>query len=383
MARTTTASPPHPAASALARTDGGALVIELAGRWRLSEGAPPANVLVNLLGRQPDLHEVRLENSGLEAWDSSLLLAIRRLQTAVDTRHLRLDLDRLPEAVRRLLAMSGTAAVPPAARRRPRPVVEPLGHATLAALAGFGEAVEFLGEVALALGALVLGRARWRKVDFWREMQSAGAEALPIVGVVSLLMGLTFAFIGAVQLRQFGAAIYVADLVGLAVSRELAALMTAIVLAGRTGAGFAAHIAAMQGNEEIDALVTLGIRPAEFLVLPRILALTLMMPLLFVYSCLIGLAGGMIVGTTMLNLSVAGYLAETRLAVTLTDFTIGLTKSVVFAVAVSVAGCLRGMQAGRSAADVGRATTSAVVTAIVLIIAIDAVFAVLTNALGV
>jgi phospholipid/cholesterol/gamma-HCH transport system permease protein len=217
----------------------------------------------------------------------------------------------------------------------------------------------------------------------WLNVQQCGADALPIVTVISLLVGLILAFVGAVQLEQFGASIYVADLVAIAMLREMGALMTGIVLAGRTGAAFAAQIGTMQGNEEIDALQTLGVPAMDFLVLPRMLALMLMMPLLTVYSDVIGILGGWVIGAGMLGLDTIAYFNETRANVGLIDFFLGVFKGAVFGIIIAVAGCLKGLQCGRSAASVGIATTSAVVTGIVFIIAVDGLFAVITSVLGI
>ena len=187
-----------------------------------------------------------------------------------------------------------------------------IGRSVLEGWRGTDQAIGFLGEIVLGLGRMMIGRARFRRVDFLQALQDAGAASLPIVTIVSLLIGLTVAFVGAIQLRQFGADIYVANLVGLAMAREMAALMTAIVLAGRIGAAYAAQLGTMQGNEEIDALSTIGISPIDFLVLPRVLALALMMPLLFVYSCFLGILGGYIVGVGMLGLSGSAYIIQTE-----------------------------------------------------------------------
>jgi len=242
---------------------------------------------------------------------------------------------------------------------------------------------DFIGQC--TLGALDLlrrpGRFRWR--DCFSEMQQCGAMALPIVSLISLLTGLIMAYQAAVQLRQFGADIFVADLVGLAVVREMGPMMAAVVLAGRTGAAFAAQIGNMRTGEEIDALETLGIAPVEFLVLPRLVALTLMMPLLALYANCLGVLGGMFVSASVLDIPPSAYWVETQTIIDLSDLSSGLIKSVVFGVIVAVAGCLRGMQCERSAAGVGRAATSAVVTAILLIITADAIFAVLFNVLGI
>ncbi len=242
--------------------------------------------------------------------------------------------------------------------------------------------LEFLGELTLSVGRLLRGQAQFRRVDLWRTVQECGANALPIVTLISLLVGMILAFVGAVQLEQFGAEIYVANLVGLAMAREMGAMMTAIIMAGRTGAAFAAQLGTMTVNEEIDALRTLGISPMEFLVLPRMLALIVMMPLLCLYADLVGMIGGLIVGVGMLDITFVEYFNQTVEAVGLNDIAMGVIKSAVFGVLVALSGCMRGMQSGRSASAVGVAATSAVVTAIVFIIVTDAVFAVVTNIIG-
>jgi phospholipid/cholesterol/gamma-HCH transport system permease protein len=214
-------------------------------------------------------------------------------------------------------------------------------------------------------------------------MQQCGAMAVPIVSLSSFLVGLTLAYTGAIILRQFGGDIWVADIVGLSTLREMGAVMTGVVLAGRTGAAFAAQLGNMKAGEEIDALETLGIAPVEFLVLPRLLALTLMTPLLVMYANCLGIFGGMVVSAGLLDIPPSAYWIETRTIIGLSDVNVSLIKSVVFGMLVAFAGCLRGLQADRSAAGVGRAATSAVVTSILLIIVADAIFAVLFNALGI
>jgi phospholipid/cholesterol/gamma-HCH transport system permease protein len=221
---------------------------------------------------------------------------------------------------------------------------------------------------------------RWR--DCLDEMQQCGAMALPIVSLISFLVGLIMAYQAAVQLRQFGADIYVADLVGLSVVREMGPMMAAIILAGRTGAAFAATLANMKANEEIDALETLGISAVRFLVLPRLIALGIMMPLLTLYANGVGILGGMAVGAGVLNIPPTAYWIETQSIVDLSDVNTGLIKAIFFGMLIGLSGCLRGLQAERSAAGVGRAATSAVVTSILLIIVADAVFAVVFNILG-
>ena len=243
--------------------------------------------------------------------------------------------------------------------------------------------VNLLGQVVLLLPRFITGRAKIRDSEMVEVLAESSSRALLIVGIVNLLMGNILAFVGAVQLKPFGAGIYVANLVGIASARELTPILTAIVLAGRTGASFAARIATMQGNEEIDALTTLGVSPVEFLVLPRVVALSLLMPLLFVYGCALAMLGGLCVAVPFLDMSAASYTAQTQHAIGAAQFAIGGLKAFVFGALVALLGCHFGLRAERSAAGVGAATTMAVVSSIVAIIVADAVFAVCTNALGI
>ena len=245
------------------------------------------------------------------------------------------------------------------------------------------DTLEFLGDVSLSFLRLLRGRARFRRADILVVIQECGWQALPIVSLISILIGLILAFVGAVQLSLFGAQIYIADLVGIGVAREMGAVMTGVIMAGRTGAAFAANIGTMQVNEEIDALQTLGVAPMDFLVLPRVLALVIMMPLLCVYADLLGILGGLVVGVGVMDIPLIQYFEQTRNALNLTHFSVGIVKSVFFGLIVALAGCMQGMRCGRSAAAVGQATTSAVVIAIVGIVVADGLFAVLTNILGV
>jgi phospholipid/cholesterol/gamma-HCH transport system permease protein len=213
-------------------------------------------------------------------------------------------------------------------------------------------------------------------------MRDAGVAALPIVTVVNALTGAIVAFVGAVQLKRFGAGIFVADLVAVAMAREMTALMTAIVMSGRTGGAYAAEIATMVGNEEIDALRAIGIPVHDYLILPRIIALTCMMPLLYIYGFAVGVFGGFAVAVAMLNMSAATFIDETQASLGGGQIVFGLLKSVAFGVVIAIVGCRSGLSAGRTAADVGKAATTAVVIGIVGIIALDAVFAVCANALS-
>jgi phospholipid/cholesterol/gamma-HCH transport system permease protein len=290
----------------------------------------------------------------------------------------------LPPDLLRLLALARAgSAVNPGSAQSPPGLVARLGALAIAWARSLWEFLDLLGQAVLLLPRFVAGRARVRGSELLEVLAESSSRALLIVGVVNVLMGAILAFVGAVQLKPFGAGIYVANLVGVASARELTPILTAIVLAGRTGASFAARIATMQGNEEVDALTTLGVSPVEFLVLPRVVALSLLLPLLYVYGCVLALIGGLCVAVPFLDISATVYTSQTQLAVAHTQFAIGGLKAFVFGALVALLGCYFGLRAERSAAGVGAATTGAVVASIVVIIAVDAVFALCANALAI
>jgi phospholipid/cholesterol/gamma-HCH transport system permease protein len=360
------------------------LLVQLVGHWTTRASAPVVTEVYQQLDATPPVRRLAFEAQALTGWDSRLLTFVRQVIEAGTQRHMVVDQQGLPEGVRRLLALAAAVPEREGARRGPARLswLARIGTEVLAGWKGAWDMLDFIGQAVLACLRLMVGRARFRRVDLALFLQECGAQALGIVTLISFLIGLILAFMGAIQLRQFGAQIYVADLVGLGMTREMGAVMTGIIMAGRTGAAFAAQLGTMQVNEEIDALSTMGIPAMEFLVLPRMLALMLMMPLLCVYADMMGMLAGLLIGTGLLDISLVEYVNETRKAVNLVDCGLGLVKSVVFGALVALAGCLRGMQCGRSAAAVGAAATSAVVTGIVWIIASDGLFAVLTERLG-
>ena len=359
------------------------LVFRLSGAWRIGEPLLSPDVARQAISQIPGARRLAFDTQGVTGWDSRLLAFVGQGITEGTARQLAIDRSGLPAGGRQLLELA--AAVP--ARQDTGVGVRPswLARFGLGGIAFAQNAIAmlaFLGEAALSVLALLRGRARVRRVDFLQFLQDCGAQALPIVTLISFLVGVILAYVGAIQLRQFGAQIYVADLVGIAMTREMGAMMTAIIMAGRTGAAFAAQLGTMQVNEEIDALTTFGMPPMEFLVLPRLLALALMMPLLTLYADLLGILGGATVGLGFLKLGGVQYYLRTAASVNLHDLSAGLIKSVVFGMLVAIAGCLRGMQCGRSSAAVGRATTAAVVTGIVAIIVADALLTVVFDLLG-
>jgi len=359
------------------------LQVRLSGCWTLAEGVPSIEeVRAEWEGASPP-SRVIFDTQAITEWDSALPTFLRGLLELFAIRGIDADRSGLPEGVRRLLDLA--AAVPETEAEVDSAAGSWVARLGLAATRRFEsalESIEFLGDVAISLLRLAAGRAHFRASDFALIIQQSGAEAVAIVTLVSFMVGLILAFIGAIQLQQFGAQIFVADLVGLGMAREMGAMMTAIIMAGRTGASFAAQLGTMTANEEIDALKTMGISPTEFLVLPRLLALTLMMPLLSLYSILMGIIGGAVVGVGMLDLGLVSYFDETRKALSLADFGAGLIKAVVYGSLVAFSGCLRGMQCGRSASAVGAATTSAVVTSIVLIVIASGIINVIDHILG-
>ena len=369
----------------LERTADATLVIHLAGPWRLRGGLPAVAEVERALAAAPGPRRVAFEARGLGEWDSALLTFLTHVSALCRGRGIDTDQQGLPAGIQRLLALA--EAVPEKKDARGEDVdsdtLERIGTVTLAVGTSFTAILAFIGEATIAVGKLVRGRARFRTSDLVLFIQQAGAEALPIVTLISFLVGLILGFVGAVQLEQFGASIYVANLVGIGMVREMGAMMTAIVMAGRTGAAYAAQLGSMRVNQEIDALTTMGISPLEFLVLPRMLALSLMMPLLCLYSDCLGILGGATMGIGLLHLSPTTYFQQTGDAIAIGDLVGGVFKASVYGVLIALAGCLRGMQSGRSASAVGDATTAAVVTSIVWIIGACGIFAVLFYILGI
>ncbi len=365
--------------------DRGEVRIRVAGAWRLGEGIPGDAGLKRLVS-EPPVSSVSFEGRDVTSWDSSLVTYVHGVTEQLRQRGVAVDTDGLPDGVRHLLAL---ASVPPetagagAAARAGRSWLARVGERVFATARASLSELRLLGDVTASFFRFLVGRARTRAIDVAAEVKEAGARALPIVTLTSLLLGMILAFVGAAALRPFGAGIYVANVVGLAMVRELAAVVTGVVMAGRTGSSYAAQLATMNLTQEIDALKTMGVEPREFLVLPRMIALSLMLPLLCVYADFVGIVGGALVAISMLDLTAAQYLSQTRAAVSLSTFFLGVGKAAVFGVLVAYLGCRAGLGAGGSAATVGRAATRAMVSSIVAIIVADGIFAVIFQVLGI
>jgi phospholipid/cholesterol/gamma-HCH transport system permease protein len=335
------------------------------------------------LEREPGLRLIHCVTTEVKSWDSSLLVFLWEVEEWCKSRQVKFAEDDLSKEISSLLNLATAVPEQQTGRgsRTRRSLFYHLGSWALGQIDMVLAACEFIGECVLSFRRILArrGKVDWRL--YWLTLQECSAEALPIVGLISFLTGLILAFVGAIQLRQFGAGIYVANLVAVGMAREMGALMTGIIMAGRTGAAFAAQIGSMKVSEEIDALSTLAISPMDFLVSPRVVALFLMMPLLCLYSVLIGIAGGAVVGISLLKISLVQYWNQTLGSMGLTDIVIGVVKCSIFGVIVALTGCQRGMKCENNAAAVGNAATSAVVLAITGIVASDAVIDVLIEVL--
>ena len=360
------------------------LNVQLCGVWQLRSGVPPATLVERELetGRA---RSVAFDAGKLGSWDSSVLIFLVQLSELCRQRQIPMDRAGLPAGVQKLLALAEAVPERKGARREltEASVLERIGTTAIGVAGSLTEMLSFLGEMTISSVRLFGMKARYRASDLFLLIQQCGAQALPIVTLISFLVGVILAFVGAVQLKQFGAQIYVADLVGIAMIREMGAMMTGIIMAGRTGAAFAAQLGTMKVTQEVDALTTAGFSPLEFLVLPRVIALILMMPLLCLYSDFVGVLGGAVIGVGMLDLSWTTYFQETVNAITLSDILGGVFKSSIYGVLIALSGCLRGLQCGNSSSAVGDAATSAVVTGIVAIVVACGSFAVVFYILGI
>ncbi|MEM9314120.1 MAG: ABC transporter permease [Pseudomonadota bacterium] len=366
---------------ATASLDGAERLLRFSGDWR-SKVVPDSGELARTVAHSHGAW--RADVGAVSAWDTrltALLLSLQRRATAAGGSF---TLVNAPEALERLFALA--TAVPPQSPREASTRVwlsrEQLGNALRDVGDGLLNSLAFLGDVIRALARTLGGRGAMRRRELLDACFRTGPDALGIIALTSVLVGMILAYLGAAQLQQFGAAIYVADLVAIGMLREMGALMTAVVMSGRTGAAYAAQLSTMQGNEEIDAIRTLGIDPIEYLVVPRIVALVAMMPLLVIIADLLGILGGALVAGGM-GVTPLQYLTQLSQAISPTHFAVGMAKALVFAVLIALAGCRAGIAAGRSSAAVGEATTAAVVTAVVYLIIADAAINILCQQLGV
>lgn len=361
------------------------LAVTMSGDWLLGGNLPGVEPVLEQLRQLPGLTTVSFDAGGLGEWDTGLLITLIAIRHRATERDIEFDDTGLPEGARRLLTLAHAVKEREGARRHVthKRFFERVGETVLETWDHGRQLLAFTGELVLSFGRFFRGSATYLRSDLVQHIQEAGAQALPIVSVISFLIGMIFAFVGVMQLNMFGAGIYSANLVAVAMVREMAPIMTAIIMAGRTGAAYAAQIGTMKVNEEIDALKTLGMQPVDFLVTPRVIALVLMMPLLTMYSSLMGIIGGLAVGVVMLDISMVQYVAQTVDAVGLNSLFGGLFKSIIYGSLVALAGCQQGMACGNSAMAVGQSTTRAVVMGIVLIVVSASVLTVIYINLGI
>lgn len=379
------ARPPVPVSAKETDARGVVLEARIAGAWALADGLSDTRTLESALTElAPGTRAgtLRFDCSALERFDSSLVCYVIRCAALCAERGIVFARETLPADVAKLIDLTLANRRPPEAERGEDP-------AFTARVGRWGEkvfrdadrALSFLGETAIAVARLFGGKARFRWRDVVYFIEECGVNALPIITLISFITGMILAYIGSMQLQQFGAVIYVASLIALAMTREMGVIMTCVIMCGRTGSAFAAQIGSMQASEEISALRVLGVNPVEYLVLPRLIALTLMLPLLTLYSDCVGMLGGLFVMGSM-DITPEQYWRQIVVTLNMNHVLSGVLKSFFFGFMVAWAGCHRGMAAGKSSLDVGGAATSAAVLGMVLIVIGDGVFAVIFNAIG-
>jgi phospholipid/cholesterol/gamma-HCH transport system permease protein len=355
--------------------------LTITGEWVMGKSPSCENLCANL--PTESIHTIYLTTIDLRFWDSSLPTTLLQLARWCEKNKITLHTEKLPAELQQLLNLA--TAIPPyktTTRIQSISFFESAQINLQKILKSLALTFIFIGELSIALKNWFAGKTKTRKQDILFFIEQAGPKGLAIVTLIALLVGMILAYLGSVQLRQLGAQIYVADLVAIGMVREMGALMTAVIMAGRTGAAYAAQLGTMQTNEEIDALKTMGISSMEFLVLPRLIALVFVMPLLCIYANLVGIIGGALVATGM-DVNFNQYIIETQSSIDWIDITTGLVKSVVFGILIAIAGCQAGIQCGRNSDAVGMAATNAVVRAIVYLVVADAAFNILYDKLGI
>ncbi len=357
------------------------LVVKLSDDLRHYDNQQQIGALLKAAVRAQNLI---LTAENLQGWDSSVVAVLYQIVLCARKRQAQVDMSGLPQDLCRLLNLALTVD------RKPVPLkqngydfFERLGDKGLAVYAAVKKSVLFLQELAASFGRLFAGRAIMRRIDLEFALEDCGYKAIGIVSLVSFMVGLILAFVGALQLKMFGAQIYIASLVTIGMIRIMGAIMAGIIMAGRTGASYAATIGTMQVNEEIDALKTLGFSVNDFLVLPRVLSLMIAMPFLTVLADIMGMLGGAFVGVVMLDISLLQYWQYSIDAFGLANFLVGVFHGLVYGIIISCCGCYYGVNCGRNADSVGLATTKAVVSAIVIMIVTTGILTLIFEVLGI
>ncbi|MGH7940802.1 MAG: MlaE family ABC transporter permease [Limisphaerales bacterium] len=369
----------EPKGKAAFEESAGVSLLSIGGTWRLTDPFPK---LDEILPDQTHKAEIRVVPKDLVEWDSSLPLFLLRVRVRCNRRSIKLNLAALPETLKQLFQIIAESEERAAHMKRQPPQPHPFSWFVRRSIAEWKNSAEFVGQCVIGAVELPTAPRHFQWKTFFSQMVEAGPKALPIIGLLCFLVGLTFAYETSIQLRRFGLQFYMIGATGTSIFREIGPLIAAIILAGRTGAAFAANIANMKLGNEIDALQVIGISPISFLVLPRLAALLLMLPIITLYADFCGMLGPLTIAVGKLSVPVAGFLSQLQHSVTLTDVIVGLVKSVVFAVLIGLAGTLRGLQSERSSAGLGRAVTSAVVTGIAAVLIADALFSPILEHLG-
>jgi phospholipid/cholesterol/gamma-HCH transport system permease protein len=366
-------------------TEGDGLRVVVLGAWTLDVAIALNDKMSELAGR--NTRAVFLDASALTTLDSAGAWVIGRTMRAMAARGADIQVDGMRDDFRALL--DKTEIVDPEVPLDEVPgmsiasVLHRTGSAVFASMSIGRDLLGFFGLTIVTLGRLLIGRARLRWISLFRQIEAVGFDALPIVGLLCFLVGIVLAYMGALQLQRFGAAILTVNLVGVSVLREIGVLLTAIIVAGRSGSAFTAQIGTMKVNQEVDAMETLGLSPVDVLVMPRLVALFIALPLLVFFGDMMGLVGGAVISVVYLDLSFGQFLIQLKDAVDFWDFGTGLIKAPVFAYVIALVSCHQGLQVSGSAESVGTRTTASVVQSIFLVIVLDAVFAIFFAEIGI
>lgn len=360
------------------------MLLKLSGSWAVTTHLPSIQSVIEAYKTHPQISNIVIDASEISEFDSGLVVWIIKVDNFCQSHQISFDKSNLPEGVVRLFNLS--KEVPPRGFHHveeDKTVLGNIGAATVVLWNRTNDLLEIVGATLFAFFRLIFGRAIFVKHDILRFIQHAGHEAVGIVSMAAFLIGVTLAVIGISQLKEYGAEVYIANIEVIGVLRELGCLITGIVMAGRSASAYAAEIGAMQVHEELDALNSLAISTIDFLVMPRVIAIVFTLPILVVYANVIANLGGLLFSVTVLDISYLEYINKAREAFTLADFFVGLVKAYIFGYLVAIAGCLRGLQCGRSVSEVGNAATSAVVLAMVLIVIANVTIDLMLYAVGI
>lgn len=359
------------------------LLVRLAGDFHGFDNQIDSEKLYQT-AREKGIRKIQIDGKQLGTWDSTLTVILYELKKIARDRQIEIQTTSLPSELNSLLDLALTVdRKPPSQQQGTQDFLERIGETGISIASAIRKGMHFIGQAFYAIGRMLIGRAIMRPVDFWTEMDNCGPKALMIVSLISFMVGLILAFVGAIQLKTFGAQIFVASLVTIGMIRIMGAIMVGIIMAGRTGASYAATIGTMQVNEELDALKTMGIPIADFLVLPRIATLVIAMPLLVLLADFAGIVGGGFVGIFLLGIPPEEYWKYAWQAFDLTNFLVGLFHGLVFGFVISLCGCYYGVYCGRNADSVGIATTKAVVWAIVWMIVLTGIITFACEVIGI